>query len=157
MPLSTPLIVFVFGFFQSYFVYHGQNAQVKTKLTLLSLKYGSLVSHLEFGCNVFQASRSRFPSLKANFLPKFLHFSSPFSVFTEEEETGLAKHNEFREVHTAPPMTLDAGMCDEAKAYAKKLAQMGTLMHSTSSEGENLSMGCSTNKAQTIEEAVTNW
>lgn len=52
-------------------------------------------------------------------------------------------------------------MCDQAKAYAQKLAQLGTLRHSSKEQregqGENLSMGCSTNKAQTMEEAVTNW
>ena len=54
-------------------------------------------------------------------------------------------------------MTLDSEMCIEAKAYAQQLAQMGTLTHSSSPDGENLSMGCSSNKAQTVEEAVTNW
>ena len=54
-------------------------------------------------------------------------------------------------------MTLNIQMCDEAKAYAQQLAQMGTLMHSSSNDGENLSMGCSSDKAQTVEEAVTNW
>ena len=58
-------------------------------------------------------------------------------------------------------MTLDRQMCDEAKAYAEKIAKMGSLQHSTrdqrNGQGENLSMGCSTNAAQTMEEAVTNW
>ena len=58
-------------------------------------------------------------------------------------------------------MTLDRQMCNEAKSYAQKLARMGTLAHSSKEEregqGENLSMGCSTNKAQAMEEAVTNW
>ena len=52
-------------------------------------------------------------------------------------------------------------MCDEAKAYAHKLAQTRTLKHASKEErlgqGENLSMGCSTNKAQAMEDAVTNW
>ena len=58
-------------------------------------------------------------------------------------------------------MTLDREMCDQAKAYAVELAQQGALMHSSKEkrqgQGENLSMGCSTKKAQAIEEAVTNW
>lgn len=58
-------------------------------------------------------------------------------------------------------MTLDREMCDQAKAYASRLAQSGSMMHSSDAErpgqGENLSMGCSSNKAQTMEEAVTNW
>ena len=58
-------------------------------------------------------------------------------------------------------MTLDREMCDKAKAYAEHLAQLGGLVHSSRQErdgqGENLAMGCSTNKAQIMEEAVTNW
>lgn len=71
------------------------------------------------------------------------------------------KHNEFRAVHDAPPMKLDREMCDEAKKYAEKIAQMGHMQHSSSTErngqGENLSMGCSTNMAQAMETAVENW
>ena len=52
-------------------------------------------------------------------------------------------------------------MCDEAKKYAETLAQKGGLEHSSKEErdgqGENLSYGCSSTSAQTIEEAVTNW
>ena len=86
-----------------------------------------------------------------------MNFLPSFAAFSDEEEAGLRKHNEFRQVHEAPAMTLDNQMCEEAKAYAEQLAQMGTLTHSSSGDGENLSMGCSTNKAQTMEEAVTNW
>jgi len=78
-------------------------------------------------------------------------------TFSDEEQAGLEKHNAFRMIHDAPDMTLNKQMCEEAKAYAEQLAQMGTLTHSSSGDGENLSMGCSTNKAQTMEEAVTNW
>ena len=71
------------------------------------------------------------------------------------------KHNEFRAKHDAPPMKLDRKMCDEAKAYAEVIAQMGQLKHSTSEErgghGENLSMGCSSDRAQAMETAVENW
>ncbi|KAL9975351.1 hypothetical protein ACROYT_G012504 [Oculina patagonica] len=81
--------------------------------------------------------------------------------FTKEEQIGLATHNEFRQVHGVPMMTLDRQMCDQAKAYAQKIAKMGGLKHSSRQEregqGENLSMGCSTNQAQAMEEAVTNW
>lgn len=74
---------------------------------------------------------------------------------------GLATHNKFRQIHQVPLMTLDRQMCDQAKAYAQKLANMGTLMHSKKQErqgqGENLSMGCSTKKAQAMDEAVINW
>ena len=58
-------------------------------------------------------------------------------------------------------MTLDRQMCDQAKAYAVKIANEGRLMHSPrkdrEGQGENLSMGCSSNRAQAMEEAVTNW
>ena len=52
-------------------------------------------------------------------------------------------------------------MCDEAKAYAEVIAQKGHLQHSKDAErhgqGENLSMGCSSNIAQAMETAVENW
>ena len=58
-------------------------------------------------------------------------------------------------------MKLNRQMCDQAKAYAERLAAMGKLKHSDKSErqgqGENLSMGCSTSGPQSMEEAVTNW
>ena len=58
-------------------------------------------------------------------------------------------------------MKLNREMCDQAEAYAKKIAAMGALMHSQKGDrvgqGENLSMGCSTSGSQTMEEAVTNW
>ena len=82
-------------------------------------------------------------------------------AFTGEEEIGLAKHNDYRKIHDAPPMKLNRQMCDQAKAYAERLATTGTLKHSDKSErqgqGENLSMGCSTSGSQSMEEAVTNW
>ena len=85
-------------------------------------------------------------------------FLVKFSAFTQEEQSGLAKHNYFRQIHGVPPLTLDRQMCDEAKEYAEQLAQSrtGQLTHSSTEVGENLSMGCSMS-GQTIEEAVTNW
>ena len=84
-----------------------------------------------------------------------------FTEFTKEEEIGLSTHNEFRQIHQVPLMTLDRTMCDEAKAYAEKIAKMGKLEHSSRKDrhrqGENLSYGCSSNAPQTMEEAVTNW
>ncbi|XP_067055630.1 uncharacterized protein [Acropora muricata] len=77
------------------------------------------------------------------------------------EQEGLNKHNEFRNVHGVPPMTLNAEMSQQAAAYAQKIANLGTLQHASREErngdGENLSMGCSTKKGQTAAEAVTNW
>ena len=52
-------------------------------------------------------------------------------------------------------------MCDEAKQYAQTLADVGSLVHSPSSDrvgqGENLAMECLSNGSPTIEDAVTNW
>ena len=90
-----------------------------------------------------------------------LDFAYFLSAFTDEEQQGLAKHNEFRQVHEAAAMTLDRQMCDEAKQYAQTLAVMGSLVHSPGrdrgGQGENLAVGCSTDAPQTIEQAVTNW
>ena len=71
--------------------------------------------------------------MKLNFLPSF-------SAFSDEEQTGLEKHNAFREIHEAQPMTLNRQMCNEAKGYAEQIAQMGSLVHSSSWDGENLSL-----------------
>ena len=58
-------------------------------------------------------------------------------------------------------MTLDREMCDSAAQWAKHIAELGDLVHSAEdqipNQGENLSMGCSTGKPQTVREAVTNW
>ena len=58
-------------------------------------------------------------------------------------------------------MTLDREMCDSAAKWAKYIAELGDLVHSTEdripNQGENLSMGCSTDKPQTVKEAVTSW
>ena len=77
------------------------------------------------------------------------------------EQEGLDKHNEFREVHGVPPMTLNAEMSQEAAAYAEKIANLGQLKHASPEErngdGENLSFKCGMEKGQTVAEAVTNW
>ena len=71
--------------------------------------------------------------------------NSQFYLGSYEEE-GLAAHNRYREVHEAKPMRLDSSMTQQARAYAQRLARMGTLQHSSSSErpdqGENLAMAC---------------
>jgi len=58
-------------------------------------------------------------------------------------------------------MTLDREMCNSAAQWAKYIAELGDLVHSTQDQipnrGENLSMGCSTDKPQTVKEAVTSW
>jgi len=54
----------------------------------------------------------------------------------------LAKHNAYRAKHGSPPMTLDNDMSNAAQEYAEKLVKIGALVHSDSSDGENLWMGC---------------
>ena len=78
-------------------------------------------------------------------------------------ENGLKAHNMFRKIHGAPDMELDEEMTKSAEEYAKKLAKMGTLQHSSSDErsgnGENLAMKCSSLKGDEMsaEEATKNW
>ena len=84
-----------------------------------------------------------------------------FSAFTDEQERGLAKHNEFREIHQVPLMTLDQQLCDDAQAWAEEIARLETVQHSPTNQrkgqGETLSMGCGQAGSQTVDEAVTNW
>ncbi|KAL9975354.1 hypothetical protein ACROYT_G012509 [Oculina patagonica] len=54
--------------------------------------------------------------------------------FSNEEQIGLATHNIFRQIHQVPSMTLDRQMCDQAKAYAEKIAKDGELRHSSRQE-----------------------
>ena len=72
----------------------------------------------------------------------------------------MAAHNNYRKIHAARPMSLDAEMSREANAYARKLANMGTLKHSSSSErpgqGENLAMACGSG-GLSAEKAVEMW
>ncbi|EDO40545.1 predicted protein, partial [Nematostella vectensis] len=81
----------------------------------------------------------------------------------EFEEEALLTHNNFRQVHNAPPMTLNRELSLQAKGYAEKIANLGALQHSSSGErgedvGENLAVGCkSFGVPLTGKEAVTNW
>ena len=78
-------------------------------------------------------------------------------------QNALKAHNKFRKVHGAPEMKLDEQMSKSAEEYAKKIAQMGTLKHSSSDErsgnGENLAMKCSSREEDEMsaEEATKNW
>ena len=62
---------------------------------------------------------------------------------TSFQKGGLAAHNKFRKIHGTSSMKLNKKMCDEAHAYAKVLAQKGSLQHADSKDGENLAYGCS--------------
>ena len=58
-------------------------------------------------------------------------------------------------------MTLNRTMCNAAALWAKEIAENGSLVHSDEDQrpgqGENLSMGCSSDTPQTVKEAVDNW
>ena len=55
-------------------------------------------------------------------------------------------------------MKLDSVMSKEAANYAKVIAANGSLVHSSSSDGENLALGCTRGKTQmSAEEATKNW
>ena len=74
------------------------------------------------------------------------------------EEASLRAHNVFRKIHNAPNMKLDSVMSAEAAKYAEVIAQKGSLKHSSTEDGENLSMGCTSGKKQmSAEEATKNW
>ena len=59
------------------------------------------------------------------------------------QQGSLIAHNKLRQIHGTSPMRLSKEMCDEAEAYAKVLAQQGSLKHDNSKDGENLALGCS--------------
>lgn len=55
-------------------------------------------------------------------------------------------------------MKLDSVMSAEAAEYAKEIARKGALEHSSTEDGENLAMGCTTGKEEmAAEEATKNW
>ena len=72
------------------------------------------------------------------------------------EEEALQAHNEYRKIHDAPPMTLDSSMSQDAAAYAQRLANMNTLQHSSSNDGENLAMACGS-QGLSAQRAVDMW
>ena len=73
----------------------------------------------------------------------------------------LDAHNKYRKVHSAPSMTLNSQMSKEAEEYAKKLAKMGDIEHSTKEErnghGENLAMTCGSEDDLKDDFATKNW
>ena len=55
-------------------------------------------------------------------------------------------------------MKLDSVMSKEAAKYAKVIAANGSLEHSSTEDGENLAMSCTSGKKQmSAEEATKNW
>lgn len=76
------------------------------------------------------------------------------------EKDFLTAHNKYRRIHRAPPMRLDSSVTRQARAYAQRLARMGSLQHSSSSErpgqGENLAMACGSG-GLSAQRAVAMW
>merc|ERR1719315_825797 len=74
------------------------------------------------------------------------------SQFTQFQQDELKKHNEYRALHGAPAMTLDAQACKQAQNWANHLAKTGKFSHSgVRGYGENLFMmsGSYANKLKT--------
>ena len=73
----------------------------------------------------------------------------------------LNLHNKYRVIHNAAPMTLNCVMGERASEYAKKMADLDSLVPSGYTErpghGENLSMGCGVTQGLTAEQAVKRW
>lgn len=70
----------------------------------------------------------------------------------------LEVHNAYRAQHSAPPLSLSSELCEEAQSWAEHLLQKNTLMHSDTSDGENIY--CSSSSAPiklTGREAVDSW
>lgn len=74
----------------------------------------------------------------------------------------MEAHNILRKIHDAEPMKLNDEMSAAAAAYAKKIADSGSMDHSTSAErngdGENLAMSCSSGDEEfNVATHVRNW
>ena len=77
------------------------------------------------------------------------------------QQDALLKHNQYRSIHAAPPLTLNKEMSESARKYAEYLLLQGTLTHSSkqerSGQGENLHMACAMPDAPSPNEATKNW
>ena len=92
---------------------------------------------------------------KSSILNSVLSFS--VLLVGDDRIEGLLAHNALREIHHSPLMQINEDMSDEAQEYATQIAKKGTLDHSTSSDGENLAMGCKKHGEMSFEEAVKMW
>ncbi|XP_060766785.1 Golgi-associated plant pathogenesis-related protein 1 isoform X2 [Neoarius graeffei] len=69
-----------------------------------------------------------------------------------------AKHNEYREKHGVPALTLSDDLCSSAQAWADHLLSTKCLQHSNTNNGENLYyFQSSVPKKLTGEEPVDSW
>lgn len=59
--------------------------------------------------------------------------------------SALNAHNAYRHTHGARSLRLNHRMSEQAAAYAKKIAKLGTLQHSRTEDGENIATVCRDN------------
>ncbi|KAK7933291.1 hypothetical protein WMY93_004187 [Mugilogobius chulae] len=70
----------------------------------------------------------------------------------------LSAHNTYRSQHSAPPLSLNSELCGEAQRWANHLLQKNTMMHSGTSDGENIYCFMSSAPVKlTGREAVDSW
>ena len=65
-----------------------------------------------------------------------------FAFHLEFERSTLEAHNMYRRQHGTTPLSMNYRMSIEAEAYAKKIAELGTLDHSGTEDGENIASVC---------------
>lgn len=61
------------------------------------------------------------------------------------ETSALKAHNAYRHEHGARSLRMNHKMSDEATAYAKQIAKLGSLKHSDTDDGENIATVCRDN------------
>lgn len=70
----------------------------------------------------------------------------------------LRVHNAYRSQHGAPPLSLNSELSAEAQSWAEHLLQKNTMMHSDTSDGENIYYSSSSIPIKlTGREAVDSW
>merc|ERR1711887_44457 len=97
--------------------------------------------------------------------PLFEAVDTPIAALTGDQETGLARHNHYRQLHkNTPNQSSDSVLCNDAAVYAQKLAEKGKLEHDSDElnekkQGENLYMARSSRPITSpgYDRAVDKW
>jgi len=93
------------------------------------------------------------PGPKGSRLSALARSRADFATLCKQDYAAcqLQKHNELRKKHGSPDMTINSEMNKGAEAWAKKLADQGSLEHSgkdvNGGNGENLWAGCGVDPA----------
>ncbi|CAH1782049.1 unnamed protein product [Owenia fusiformis] len=66
--------------------------------------------------------------IETNLSPRVRRAALSLDEYRQEQ---LVDHNNYRDVHDASPLSLDANLNAEAQAYAEHLAQLGSMTHCT--------------------------